>query len=449
MNIKKLKEIVSAFVDTYIDKKKQLLLGISGGVDSIALLYLFMEQPDLQLAIAHLDHGYRQESADEALRLQDLAAQHKLPFHTARLDPQKLKGNLEDAWRMERLAFFKFLCDTHGYQGVALGHQADDQIETVLKRTLEGARLTTLSGIPPKTSINGLTLFRPLIEIEKSTLNEYAQQLDFTPFHDKSNEDTKFLRARMRLEILPALDRLFGKNVRPALKRLSEESAELKKYMDERINPYLLSVLGGPFGTLLDLSRQPLPQRFELKHLIQRFSANGGCVLSRNQLETACDLIEKGTANRRIETDTTQLQIDRRRLFLTSYYNASPCRERLELACGAWNFHGWTVEVSTFQDGSEIETASSWKEAWKGILTIKLPEGNYQLGVASPTESYPRTSEIGKWWSDHKVPAVMRNLVPVIYSENHIIHEFLTSQKQPDKCVFMKGLVIRMKRDSY
>jgi len=442
MKINDLKKKIFQFIEANIDLEKPLLLGVSGGVDSIALLHILLEHPRLRLAVAHVDHGFRTESQEEALQLKELSDHLKLPFHSLRLDPKQLKGNLEDAWRKERYRFFKNLCDTYGYQAVALGHHADDQVETVLKRVLEGAHLTSFSGILPTTSIYGVKVLRPLIDINKGTLVEYVESLEFIPFHDTSNDDTKFLRARMRLKIIPMLQQLFGKNISSPLKRLSDESVKLKSYLDERTASNLSSVVEGPFGILLDLSQQIIPHRFELEHLLRRFCSLRNIILSRTQVASVCDLIERKAANRRIEGGQFALYIDRGRLYIVPPLQNKPSVHSTQLTTGVYEFLDWTVNVEKICMHNPTKQRSSWLEAWKGALVIQLPPGKYSIGIASPNQSYIRTSEIGTWWCDHKVPAFMRTIVPVIYNDETIVHEFLTEKSESMMASLKEGLLI-------
>lgn len=134
--------LTKEFLFVHWDRKKPLLLGYSGGPDSKALLYALLEC-DARPHLAHVDHGWREESRAEAEECRAEAIKLGLPFHTIRLDiPKK-----EDAARIARFSFFQSLYRTGPFQALLLAHQADDLAETVLKRTLEGAHLAFLGGM--------------------------------------------------------------------------------------------------------------------------------------------------------------------------------------------------------------------------------------------------------------------------------------------------------------
>ena len=132
-----------------------------------------------------------------------LANELKLPFHLKTLNPQTLVGNLEAACRNERLKFFKELSKQHGYQAVILAHHADDQAETVLKRVFEGADLTCMGGLKEKSEINGLSVWRPLLNVSKNDVLIWLQQHGHVAITDKTNLDPKYLRGRCRIQIIP------------------------------------------------------------------------------------------------------------------------------------------------------------------------------------------------------------------------------------------------------
>ncbi|MCH9610483.1 MAG: tRNA(Ile)-lysidine synthase [Chlamydiales bacterium] len=195
-----------------------LLLALSGGPDSMALLHL-MRELNHPFEVAHIDHGWREKSAEEAEKLQTLVNE---PFHLKRLE--KFSQNAEDQARRARLNFFRELCEKRGLEGVLLGHHADDQAETVLKRLFEGARLTKLSGLERERIVEGVLLLRPLLSFRKKELLAYLGEGFY--FQEPPADD---LRSRMRGEILPLLSEKFGKEVAPALCRIAADAQELRE----------------------------------------------------------------------------------------------------------------------------------------------------------------------------------------------------------------------------
>ena len=107
-------------------KSDPFILGLSGGADSLSLFYALLACK-IPFIIAHIDHGWREQSENEAKQLSQLAIAHNIPFYLKKLDPRQIQGNLESGCRKERYLFFKELCKETGAQGVILGHHANVQ----------------------------------------------------------------------------------------------------------------------------------------------------------------------------------------------------------------------------------------------------------------------------------------------------------------------------------
>src|SRR5262245_9574892 len=110
-------------------KVKKVLLALSGGADSTALLYGLLNEP-VELGIVHIDHSWREESGVEALELKKRYS--SIPFYLKKLDPKDISGNLEEGCRLARLDFYRQICERERYEAVFLAHHSDDQAETVL-----------------------------------------------------------------------------------------------------------------------------------------------------------------------------------------------------------------------------------------------------------------------------------------------------------------------------
>lgn len=242
--------------------------------------------------IAHVDHGWREESREEALAIEQEANRLGCPFFTARLVPNEKS---EDEARRGRFAFFAKLAPD--YAAVLLAHQADDLAETVLKRILEGAHLTNLGGMQEVSSQAGMTFWRPLLRVYREEILEYLKANELIPFQDSSNQDPAYLRARMRGSIFPFLNEQFGKETRNNLCLLSERAHELKAYLDKKAK--------GP-----DLNGlEPIEQR----HYLQKMTG-----LNRDQLETLLDWVKKGEKSKIYRHKTKKILVDGGRIEIFS-----------------------------------------------------------------------------------------------------------------------------------
>ncbi len=219
-------------VETYI--RRHLLLsagdavvvGVSGGPDSVALLDLLhrlAETWELRLHVAHLHHGIRGADADaDAAFVTALAERHSLPCtveHVALPDiARREKLALEEAARRVRYVFLARTAQAVGAKTIAVGHNAGDQAETVLMHLLRGAGPAGLRGMLPVTLLRdyrllplapppdpALRLIRPLLEVTRAEIETYCQQRGLHPRLDRSNLDTTFFRNRLRHEVLPYL----------------------------------------------------------------------------------------------------------------------------------------------------------------------------------------------------------------------------------------------------
>jgi tRNA(Ile)-lysidine synthase len=308
-SVKVIREVVKGFLDQYWDQKSPLLVAYSGGPDSKALLYSLLSMGKMPLHVAHVDHGWRSESAEEALLLKREVEALGLPFHTKRL----LKKTTEDEAREARFSFFRELSLAVPFQAVLLGHHGDDLAETALKRVFEGASLTHLFGLLPVRVISGLSLFRPFLSVSRAFIEEYLTEEKLTPLRDPSNADPRYLRARMRTALLPSLEKIFGKNMRENIICLSERSRELCDYLRERVAEHSLKITRGPSGPSIDGSGIP---RIELRFLVSEVAKEEGLILKRDVLETVLDWIFSEKPKRSIFQNGREMVVDRGYFFL-------------------------------------------------------------------------------------------------------------------------------------
>lgn len=216
-----------------------VIVAVSGGADSVALLDILasLKEFRLTLIVAHLNHCLRgsESDGDEAF-VRELAARYGLPCEVDRADVQGIsrrnKLSLEEAGRVARHAFLHWLAARHRASVIAMAHHADDQAETVLMRLLRGAGGTGLAGIAPKTCDR---LVRPLLGVTRGEIESYLRARQMTFRTDSSNADTKFLRNRVRHELLPYLAS-YNPSVRDRLVAAAEALAADEALLEELVD---------------------------------------------------------------------------------------------------------------------------------------------------------------------------------------------------------------------
>jgi tRNA(Ile)-lysidine synthase len=193
-----------------INEGDTVIVGVSGGADSIALLDVLhsLKELRLRLVIAHLDHMLRgSDSNADAVFVRQIAEKCGLPFEMRSVDIDRFskrnKLSLEEGGRAARHALFDELSLKYGANVVALGHHADDQAETVLMRLLRGAGATGLCGISPNSERKYV---RPFLCVSRKDIEDYLRKRNIPFRTDASNADIRFLRNRIRHELIPYLE---------------------------------------------------------------------------------------------------------------------------------------------------------------------------------------------------------------------------------------------------
>ncbi len=210
---------------------ERVLIAVSGGADSVALLAALVAiAPSLRLElhVLHVDHQLRPESSRDAGFVMDFAQRLGVPAEVARVRVAP-GGSLEASARAARHGALEAAAARVGATHIALGHTADDQAETVLMRLLEGAGVRGLAAIPP---VRG-RIIRPLIETRRRDVEAalHAGGLDWV--EDETNRDLKFLRNRVRHELLPLLASGYDGDVVPALTRTAALAREATQALDQ------------------------------------------------------------------------------------------------------------------------------------------------------------------------------------------------------------------------
>lgn len=238
-----------------------LLVGVSGGPDSVALLLFLKDIESLEfdffrisrsdlkidsdspstshntirIGIAHINHCLRGEESDrDEAFVAECAAKYNIPFYRLRIDVPavaiKNRQSFEEAARDVRYQFYEEIMQKEGYTKTALGHNSDDNAELVLMNLLRGSGTKGLSGIPP---VRDNKIIRPLIQVSRQEILDYLKLKNHPYMTDSSNADTSYLRNRIRHSLVPHLQEHYNPSVTDCLNRLSSIIMDDNSWMED------------------------------------------------------------------------------------------------------------------------------------------------------------------------------------------------------------------------
>jgi tRNA(Ile)-lysidine synthase len=276
----------------------RVLVGLSGGSDSVALTFLLRElAPTLQFTVAgvaHVNHRLRDTADRDEAFCRALALRLDLPVLVAVRDVRALAAerrcSIEDAARQARYAFFAEAMAEMSAQSVAVGHTTDDQAETFMLKLARGAGTTGLGAIYPRRG----EIIRPLLEVGRQDLRDYLRSLGEAWVEDETNADLSNPRNRVRHDVLPHLERALGLPARRAIARAAGLAGEDARWLDE-LAAARLELLGADteIGLELDADRlrgEPPPIARRVLHRALRGQA-GGKEIGLEHVQTALDVL--------------------------------------------------------------------------------------------------------------------------------------------------------------
>ncbi len=237
-----------------------VIVGVSGGPDSTALLdilYQLRHELGLRLIVAHFNHRIRKEAGKDEVFVKHLAEKLELPFFCERAKHKPpVVGSLEDWARKLRYDFLIQLAAKCKADAVALAHTSDDLAETVLMRVIRGSGLQGLKGMGEKRVIHPTVIIRPMLGVRKKEIYAYLKKKKLDFCFDKTNAQTDYFRNKIRLKLMPYLEKEYNNNMTGALVNLSRSSSDDYEYIYQQARGYWQKVIE---------PRQPSVQGIRLK----------------------------------------------------------------------------------------------------------------------------------------------------------------------------------------
>lgn len=216
----------------------KIVLGVSGGPDSMCMLDMMRELKEekninFEIYVAHVNHMIREEAIDDEKYVQNYCLKHNIEFFVKRADVQKIandkKIGTEEAGRKVRYDFFEEVLQKTGSNKIAIAHNKNDKIETIIMHLLRGSGLSGLKGIEP---IRDNKYIRPLIECERQEIEQYCENRKLQPRIDKTNFENEYTRNKIRNIVIPYIKKEFNPNIIQTLSRLSEVATDESNYID-------------------------------------------------------------------------------------------------------------------------------------------------------------------------------------------------------------------------
>jgi tRNA(Ile)-lysidine synthase len=288
-----------------------VLVSVSGGPDSVCLLYSLWHLRRLfkiKLAVFHFDHMLRQESAKDAAYVRRVAERLSLPFHVRIADDRPGKGRSVEAWAtVARGNALNEMRKELAAIVIAEGHTLDDQAETVLLNLVRGTGLEGMVGIRPVRGARPRMInVQPLIDVERSEVEAFCRALRLRPRRDPMNEDKRLLRAAIRYDVMPILERATGRAVKSAIVRTSEnlrsDRDELAFQAHEVLQQIVVGERGGDVRFLASGLRglaPPVASRVIRSAVYNVMSGDWAAPWTKDAIEAVLDLATGRSGRRR------------------------------------------------------------------------------------------------------------------------------------------------------
>ena len=221
-----------------IQSGDKLVLGVSGGPDSIAMLNILneiKEEWQFQIYVAHINHMIRKEADDDETYVQQYCENNNIQFFVKRVNVQEIaniqKMGTEEAGRNIRYEFFEEVLQKVGANKIAIAHNKNDKIETIVMNLLRGSGLSGLKGIEP---IREQTIIRPLIECERQEIEQYCEQYKLEPRIDKTNFENDYTRNKIRNIVIPYIKNEFNPNIIETMERFAQVATDESNYVEKQ-----------------------------------------------------------------------------------------------------------------------------------------------------------------------------------------------------------------------
>ncbi|MFM9056296.1 MAG: tRNA lysidine(34) synthetase TilS [Bacteroidota bacterium] len=396
-----------------------ILVALSGGLDSVVLLHLFVRS-GFKTGAAHANFGLRNtESEQDQFFCQRLCDAWRIPFHTKRFETTEYakenQVSSQMAARSLRYAWFDTLLQEEPYERLATGHQAEDQAETVLMRILDGSGPKTLTGIPVMRD----SIIRPMLHIDRDSILAYAQANALEWREDSSNSHADYLRNAIRLELLPEL-RKVNPSINETLRTLADRMQQVIALSDARAD----EMLRGRF------LQHPEYHEFNTAGLLDDASAEYLLYIALSDYginsRQITDLIRKPIRSGRvIVTPTHNITLDRQRLFIHARGQDIENREwqidvnHTSLLTDQFQLEMRSITANEYANNPPPEKNTAFLD--QELLQFPLVIDKWKTGDRFQPLGMSTFKKVSDHFIDNKVPVFRKEQALIIRSQGEIV----------------------------
>ncbi len=452
-----------------IESGDRIIVGVSGGPDSLCLLHLLSNlraEFDLTLSVAHLNHQLRGSDAQaDADFVREIATRWQLPVRVETCDVRTLashrKQSIEEAARQIRYGFLWRFAAEVGANKIAVGHNADDQVETILMHFLRGSGLAGLRGMLPQIEIDSLRLnradipdqltaslpkiIRPLLEISRQEIENYCQENHLTPRQDYSNEDTTFYRNRLRHELIPYLE-TYNPNIRQVLQNTARVVTADMEILNNHLKKAWHSVIRRESSKIIEIYLRkwldlPLAmKRSTLRravHSLRRSLRD----LNFEHVETAIGIIETGSTGVKatlpqgllltisydtiiIAPEETASSLSQVNTPLLATGEALPLSLPGETPLPHTN---WQIKANLLAQADVKQEQFLATDRWEAYLDAEVVGDNPMLRPRQPGDTFcplgmnGHRKKVNEFMINEKIPVNQRDRIPLLVAHQQVL----------------------------
>ncbi|MGN0353499.1 MAG: tRNA lysidine(34) synthetase TilS [Muricoprocola sp.] len=405
-----------------INKGDHIIVGVSGGADSLCLLFLLMElqkEVPFQITVVHVEHGIRgEESMEDARYVEEICKENQVEFHMERVDIRQMAAKehltVEEAGRKVRYDTFKRVLAEQGANKIAVAHNRNDQAETMLWNMARGSGMNGAAGIRP---VRG-NIIRPLLECDRKEIEGYLKSRNIIWREDRTNQEMDYTRNVIRGQVFPLLKEKVNARSLEHFASLGEEMRRTEEYLDKLVNEKLKDILQlNSQGGVLFIEELCREDDFLQERMIRQALKIAGCPLkdlTRAHINQICSLLQGQSGRQTMLPGGWTVRREFEKLYME--------KRNLSYSVTEGNVEEKRAKIRIFPNKNQIIPRKKYTK-WFSYDKISC---DFQIRTRQPGD-YLIINQLGQkkklkeYLVEEKVPLSIRNQIPLVARGHEII----------------------------